>query len=362
MKKITSFTVSVLFAIGLSLTTQAQLTVPSGDGGSGQQFIDAETMAQGFLAFDSTFYKVLLQSQQDNGSYYGVNMVMDGNLFVTNMTVNGTNVPLPEPAAGIPVPDEGFQNVSVQVTAFDKYGNTASMGQTNYPLLAQGTLITVIMSPQFPPTAIQIEKGLDQNSITVSLTGANGGWGWSYDPSTGLLTIQVWDPSTTDIGYEVIDSSGGLLAHGQLPFFQSIPGAGTDTNSVFNFHNAGGYINMPLGTNGYNCANSAPFDSTVMRDGQYVPAKVIGVPDVGYQSKLSVWANPYFTDGTTNKIGIEVRKWAATGPMELVPSYTTTDSYGDTHTVTSNYVGRVVVTVLPGEGSTKFFLDIGRTY
>jgi len=84
------------------------------------------------------------------------------------------------------------------------------------------------------------------NTIAVNLTGVNG-WGWSYDPSTGLLTISVFDQTTTDVGYTVTDGSGGLLAHGTLPFFQPIPGTGTGTNSVFDLHNAGGVLVLPLG-------------------------------------------------------------------------------------------------------------------
>lgn len=367
MKKITSFAVRVIIVLIsiISLTTaQAQITVASGGGGSsGQQYMDSEELAQGFLSHDSDHYAASLQSVQNGGGqYYYIDMVLDGNLFITNMTVNGTNVSLQEPLSGIPVPESGYPNAFVNVTALDKYGNTASTGQFQTNYLAEGSSIKVMMTPKFPPVAIQLEKGLDSNSINVSLTGTTGGWGWSYDPSTGLLTIDVWDPSTTDIGYVIKDGAGGLLAHGTLPFFQPMPGAGTATDSVFNLQNAGGYVSMPLGINGYNNANGLKFNSYVKRNGQYDPAKVIGVPDLGYQSKLYVWVGSYYNGTSISNAKIEVHKWAASGPMELVPSSMVTDSYGDTTLITSNYVDRVVVTVLPGKDSTMSNLYVGRTY
>jgi hypothetical protein len=213
----------------------------------GQNYEDAETLAQAFLLHNTDHYIASLWSyNQSSGTSYSISMVLDNNLFITNMTVNSTNIPLPQPLGGIPVPASGYQNVQIQITAVDKYGNIASTGQliTNY--LAQGSIVSISMAPQFPPTAIQLQQGLDPNTIAVNLTGVNG-WGWSYDPSTGLLTISVFDQTTTDVGYTVTDGSGGLLAHGTLPFFQPIPGTGTGTNSVFDLHNAGGVLVLPLG-------------------------------------------------------------------------------------------------------------------
>ena len=241
------------------------------------------------------------------------------------------------------MPTTGFQNVNIQITAMDKYGAQAAQGQfyTNY--LVQGSLITMSMTPQFPPVAIQLQKGLDQSSMVVNITGSNG-WGWSYDPSTGLLTISIFDPSTTDINYTVTDGTGGLLAHGPLPFFQSFPGSGTGTNSVFDLHNDGNVVILPLGSNGYNYINNMHFDSSVVRNNQYVPTKVLGVTGVGYRRL-------YLSSYNLNGGSVEVRNWSATGTMNIVPVTTSTDSYGNTTVITVNPVDRAIVTLLPGKNT-----------
>jgi hypothetical protein len=330
----------------LASAARAQVTTPVGGGSSqGQSYEDAEVLAQAFLLYDTDHYVASLWAYNGTtGVGYSMNMVLDGNLFITNMWINNTNIPLPQPMGGIPVPASGFQNVNVQISAVDKYGNTASQGSlyTNY--LAQGSLLSLSMTPQFPPVAIQLPKGLDQGSLSVILANVGGGWGWSYDPSTGLLTIQVFDPSTTDVSYTVTGANGGLLAHGSLPFFQPTPGAGTDTNSVFDLHNDGNVVMLPLGQNGYNYINNLHFDSMVERRNQYIQAKVIGVPDVGNQ-KLCIYCYN-LGNGT-----IEVRKWTVSGAMSIVPCTVTTDAYGDTTVVTTGYVDRAVVTILPAKNT-----------
>ena len=338
----------------------AQVTTPvAGGGGSGgQSYENAETLAQAFLLHDTDHYVAHGWSYNNStGAALTMDMILNGNLFITNMMINGTNIPLPQPLAGIPVPSAGYQDFYVQIMAVDRYGNTAAQGefQTNY--LAQGGLISISMTPQFPPVAIQLPKGLDASTLTVSIDSGFSSWGWSYDPTTGLLTISIADPSSTEVGYTVTDGSGGLLDHGVLPFFQASPGAGSGTDSVFDLHNDGGYVVMPLGTNGYNYQMSLPFDSYVVRSNQWVSAKVIGVPDVGYQSKLYIYS--YNLNGGT----IEVRKWSATGAMDIIPCSISNDQYGGTTVITSNYVDRVVLTVLPGRNSPdRFYLNVGRTY
>ena len=346
--------IAVITAVGiisLASALRAQVATPvSGGGGSGgQAYEDAETLAQGYLLHDRDHYVASLNSYGPNGNgpVVSMNMVLNNDLFITNMTVNGTNIPLPKPLGGIPIPASGFQDVNIQITAVDKYGATAAQSPqyyTNY--LAQGTPLSFSMTPQFPPSAIQLQKGLDQGSIGVNLTGTTGGYSYYYDPSTGLLTIQVYDPSSTDVGYTITGGDGGLLAHGTLPFFQQLPGAGTATNSVFDLHNDGNVVILPIGTNGYNYINNVPFDSNVQRNNQYVPAKVVGVTGVGNQ-KLYIYAGNLY-GGT-----VEVRQWTATGSMDVVPCTVTTDGYGGVTTITTGYIDRAVVTVLPGKGTAK---------
>jgi len=338
------FTLIAIVAVAIVSAVRAQVAVTTPVVGNvqGQVYEDSELLAQALLLHDTDHYIASLQAY-NTGVSLNMNMVLDGNLFITNLLINNTNIPLTNSLAGIPVPTTGFQNVSIQITAMDKYGAQAAQGQfyTNY--LAQGSLVTMSMSPQFPPVAIQLQKGLDQSSMVVNVTGSNG-WGWSYDPSTGLLTISISDPVTTSINYTVTDGSGGLLAHGPLPFFQPYPGSGTGTNSVFDIHNDGNVVILPLGSNGYNYINNVHFDSSVVRNDQFVSAKVVGITGIGYRN-LQLFS--YNLNGGS----IEVRNWSATGSMNLVPITTSTDSYGNTTAVTINPVDRVVVTLLPGKNT-----------
>jgi len=343
-----------------TLTSSAQIAVTPAIpvNATGTNYQDSELLARAFLNYNIDHYQVYFSGQNlvsNQWQYTGIQLGLDPNQYVTNMTVNSVNIPLPHPLTGIPIPATGYQYVNVTVNALDKYGNVAATGNFNTNFLAQGGLIPVTMIPSFPPTAIQLPPGLNQSSINVAVTGSNG-WGWSYDPVTGLLTISVFDNSTS-VGYTITDNDGGLIARGTLPFFQAIPGAGTDTNSVLELDNAGGVLNLPLGSNGYNYANSLPFDGFAVRNGSYVPAKVVNVPDVGNTSKLYVYVG-----GPAVKI--EVRQLTVSGPMTLIPCTTTTDGYGDTTAITTQYVGKCMVTILPTGTNAPgtFFLDLSRSY
>jgi len=347
----------VAVALTDSVRAQVAITMPANSQISGnpqgQAYEDAELLAQAFLLHDTDHYVASLWAYNNNtGVSLEMNMVLDNNLFITNLWINNTNIPLPNPLAGIPAPTTGFQNVSIQIMAMDKYGAPAAQGQfyTNY--LAQGSLVTMSMTPQFPSVAIQLQRGLDQSSMTVSINDPNG-YGWSYDPSTGLLTISIFDPTTTDINYTVTDGSGGLLAHGPLPFFQSLPGYGTSTNSVFDLHNDGNVVILPFEQNGYNYIHDMHFDSCVVRDGQPLSAKVVCITGIGYRN-LQLFS--YNLNGGS----VEVRNWSATGTMDLVPIQSSTDGYGNTTVITVNPVDRVVVTLLPGTNTpASIFLYAG---
>jgi len=324
-------------------------------------YTDSEALAQASLFHTVDHYSVTLQSSTSLGATWQntiIQAMLDQNLTVTNLSVNSTNIPLSKPLSGLPIPADGLQNVTVDVAAIDKNGVQGSHGRmsTNY-LMAQ-TPISVTMTPKFPKTAIQLPAGLDQNKINVQVSGVNG-WGWSYDPVTGLLTIDTsWgDVPTGIVVYTVTDSDGGKLAQGTLPFFLGSSGGNADPNSVLNLHNAGEYMAMLLGTNGYNYVNGLAYDSSVVRDGTNVAAKVITVPDIANQSKLYVYVS------SQDDVTIEVRKWSATGQMQLVQ---TTPLYSGSgyQAVTTPYLDKAVITVIPKNPSSNdsLYVDISRWY
>ena len=358
MKKITLILAIMAALIAYNLNASGQVVaIPVS--GAGTSHPDAELLAQAFLLHDTDHYEAGLSAQQwvsNSWQQVEINMILDLNLYITNMTINGTKIPLPKPLGGVPVPKYGYQSFNLNVSALDKFNNVGAHGSLYTNALTKGSRILVNMVPSFPPVAVQLPKGLDQNSIQVNITGSNG-WGWSYDPSTGLLTIYTYDPST-DVSYSVTDGSGVLLAHGPLPFFQASPGAGTDDTTVLGLSNAGNIINLPLGPNGYNYANNLRFDSWVTRNGQSVPAKIINIPDVG-NSKLYVYVNAPL--GTT----VEVREWTSAGAMSIVPATLNADSYGTVSLVTSVPVGKAVITILPPLGAANpnaFYVGVFKSY
>jgi len=359
MKKIIAIA-AFIATFASSQFTQAQaVTTPVQTSATGTNYQNSELLARAALNYTIDHYKVYFNAQNlVNNQWQSANLqlLLDQNLYTIGLTVNGAAIPLPQPLTGVPIPATGYQNVNVTVNALDKNGQQVATGTFNTSFLAQGSPIPVIMIPQFPQTAVQLPTGLAQGSFQIAIIGSNG-YGWNYDAITGLLTINVFGNST-DVGYAVTDSDGGLISRGPLPFFQATPGAGTDTNSVLTLHNAGNWINMPLGTNSYNFAQGVPFDGWANRNGTYVPAKVVNVPDVNNTSKLNVYVSG-------PNVKIEVRQWTASGPMTLIPCTVSTDGYGDTTATTSQYVGKCSITVLPTTTTnppTMYLLEVSRSY
>lgn len=322
---------------------------------------DSELLAQGFLLHVTDHYVADVSGEIPVGTNWvwnEIHVIMTRDLFITNMIVNETNkIPLPTPLAGIPVPIDGYQNANISLWAVDGQGNQGASGYFYTNLLTQGSEIIVNMFPQFPPVFIPLPDGTDPNSLAVTLTGTSGGWGWSYDSVRGGIILQT-EQVSTDGEYVVTDNNGDILAHGSLGnlFF-----AGGDTTtpaaSVINPQQVGGVREVDLGANGYNYVSDQKFDSIVFRKGIAVQAKVFDVLDIG-NSKL-------YLSGNINGGTIEVRKWNATGAMEVVPCITTTDSSGNITVITTEYLSKAVVTVLPFATKTTpspFYLNFGVTY
>lgn len=353
MKSTLSLILSFTIALAAS-TSRAQVTA-TGPASSGNSYMDSETLARAFLDYTADHYLVYFNGQNfvsNQWQYVNMQLTLDLNQYATNLNINGNTIPLPQPLNGIPIPAGGYQDVNVSVQEVDKYGNIAATGNFSTNFLGQGSPIPVTMIPTLPPTAIQLPPGLNPSEINVSLTGANGGWGYSYDPVTGLLTISVFGDISTDVGYTVTDEDGGLIARGTLPFFQAKPGAGSNTNSVLTLDNAGGVVNMPLGTEGFNYGQNLPLDGSVERNGSAVNAKVITVPDVN-NSDLYVYL-------LGSNVKVEVRQWSPSGDLQLVPSTITTDAYGDTTLITSQPVQKAIITILQtGTGTPSIgFIEV----
>jgi len=320
---------------------------------------DAEAIAQAELRFNADHYTESFWSYRNvNGSYQSLNMfaLLNQQLYVTNLTINGTNIPLPKPLSGLPIPPDGYQNVNINVNAMDALGNTSAEGQTNYPYLAQGSSVSLVMVPRFPPVAIQLKPGLNRDSINVQVNGANG-WGWSYDPNTGLFILEVSGVANGSASYVIKNNdTGETLAHGGVPFFQGTGGPVTDTNSVLSLSSPDGYLRLPLGSNGGNYGSGFQFDSQIIRNGTNMTAKVFGVPDVSYKSGLSIYV------GSTEPVTLEIRKWSATGQMTLVPYTIQDNEKGFISVITTGPIDKAVITVIPQGSITgkPFYMGVSR--
>lgn len=344
----------------ISLSVAVAVILSSSFASAQTNYPDAEATAQAALRVNADHYTEQFSSYRYvSGSYQSLTMtaMLNPQLYVTNLTVNGTNIPLPKPLTGLPIPPDGYQNVNIGVQAYDKLGNLAAQGQTNYNYLAQGSQVSVMMIPQFPPVGIQLKPGLDMNSINVQVDGSDG-WGWSYDPNTGVLTLYVSEVGSGSASYTIKDTNTGeLLAHGPVPFFRGSDGL-TDTNSVLSMYSPNGYVNFPLGVNGGNYGGGFQFDSPIVRDGANVMAKVFGVSDVAFQSNLSVYV------GTLEPVTLEIRKWSASGEMTLVPYTVQDNEKGFLSVITTVPMDKAVITVIPQGPITgkPFYIGVSRVY
>src|ERR1035437_4651622 len=102
------------------------------------KYEDAEQLAQAYLLHVSDHYSGSLCGQVLSTSNQFVpikiDFVMTKSLFVTNMAINGTNIPLPKPLGGLPIPDSGYQSANIELCGWDRAGDWASRGSfsTNF--------------------------------------------------------------------------------------------------------------------------------------------------------------------------------------------------------------------------------------
>jgi hypothetical protein len=331
MKKLVSSLIVVLALFVSAFSTKAQ-----------EQFMDAEALAQATLLHDTERYALELSGIDENGIRFNCFAILDSELMVTNLTINNKSIPLPKPLGGIPLPTNGLWNAYAYVRALDKYGDVGSQGQSNFDYLSKGDRISVMMTPQFPPTGVYIGTDLDPRDLNVEIN-SSGGWGSSYDPRTGIILLEVFNPTTTDLWYRITGYNGVLLAQDWLPLLQPQGGNNASSNSALSLSNAGGVINVTFTQKRqYGQLRKVAFDSAVRREGQIVKAKVITVS--GLRDAM-LYFSIYTRGGGVGKI--EVQKWAPSGPMRFVPIRKIVDEWGNITVATEERLEKAVVTVYP---------------
>ncbi len=350
MKKIVTIIVAALIAVS-SYTSNAQSSKIKSPQSGG--FQDAETLARAFLLHTTDHYAGWVDAQQMiDQTWVPIRMrfSMGPDCLITNLVINEKNIPLPEPIAGIPVPDSGYQGFSVSISALDHNGALASSGSFNTNALFKGDAIKIALEPDMPSFKVPL-NGTDPNSISVQMDGVDW-WGWG--PDGDYMIIQ---PGPFSIGatYNVVDGNGGRLAWGRIdPFKDQV----LIEDPALNIVRAGGEREARLGEYGYCWFSNQKFDCHVVRNGQAVAAKVYDVPDIG-RHHLTIYAN------NLNGATITIKRPVPSGDMPEVPTLTTTDQYGQVMYYTKEVLDNAVVTVLPPIGkdsANQFQIQFQRSY
>ena len=326
-----ALTIAVLSALNVSLVS-AQTN-----------HVNAEQVAHAYLTYPVDHYTGKMWASTLTPSNTPVQIEIDfamtKDLWITNASINQVNVPLPEPLGGLPIPVSGYTDVGFQLVAWDANGNWASQGFTNINFLPNQSSFSIAMYPHYPPVGVPVTTK-DPGSIQVTLFGGNNGAGWEYDASLKEVIIYAQNVNGEPVNYQITDSSG-LLAHGTLPFFQA-PTGNSVQNMVVNPQQIGGVVEGDVdGPNWW--LQGLKFDTTVLRTNVYVPAKVIDVPDIAYQSGLEVYV--YGVAGST----IEIWSDTGDGPLQGVP-FTVVSQNNDpvngwTIITTPQYLDKAVVTI-----------------
>ena len=332
MKKIVTL-LSVLVAMITSVSSA-----------SAQKFRDAEEMAQAFLLRDAdhyTGYVNALTVENDRETYLSMEFAMSSDMLITNLSINGTNVPLPKPLYGLPIPKAGFRSFNMSLNALDKGGYMAASGYYWTNSLLRGDKISVLMEPMMPATFVPFPTE-NPDSLMVEITGADG-WGWGYDTARGGFVLQI-AAGTIGAEYKIIDPNGDILKRGMIDMFSSTEVV--DDNSVVNVHQVGGGTTIRFGGDTYKSFRNQGFKSKVVRDGQLVSALVAGISDL---NRRRLYIQSYGVAG----VKVEVRRWNANSEMELVPvtHYSYGEKGGDVF-YTTEYLDKAVVTIMPPDGQS----------
>jgi hypothetical protein len=296
------------------------------------KYKDAEALARAFLTYRTVYYEGAISARQlVNNSWINVRMhfVMDTSLRITNLSINDIVIPLPKPLFGLPVSDNGYQNFIMNLVSRDVDGEVSGTGSFSSRLLTADDLIIVTVVPKFPPVFIPV-KITDRESIQLIMTGTDN-WATSYDPVRQGFLVYVLDGSTS-AEYQIATFDGLILSRGLLvPFHDVLP----YTNLTVNLRLAGNIVEVRFGDLSYANFPGQRFDSTVIRDGEIIPAKVFAIQDID-NSFLYTWITGL--PGTS----IEIRDKDGV----VVPA--TIKDYGSgVEIITKDIIDRAIVTALP---------------
>ncbi|MEI6304676.1 MAG: hypothetical protein WCP09_01505 [Candidatus Taylorbacteria bacterium] len=339
--KIAVSVVMLLSLLGISASAQQISSVRPPNGGG---FQDSEMLARAFLRHTTDHYRGNVNTEQklDNGYTQPICMQfgMGKDMMITNLVINGKNIPLVRPLAGIPVPVSGYHFFDLRLEAYDENESLASTGDYHAKGLRVGDRISVVLQPKMPLIEIPLHDWVSITNIDVMMDGAD--WlGWCVE--NGMLIIQP-GPFSINARYEVIDrSTGETVARSYIDPFAGKEG---DQEAVFSVTQAGGVTPVDLKNITYTGFGGQQFDGHIYREGKALSAKVYSLSGVNRES-FTIWVTN-LGDGS-----VTIKKPVEFGEMPEIPTKKVVDEEGMVTYSASEPIDKAVVIVQPASGDTN---------
>lgn len=356
MKKMIAMFAAVM---ALLASVNAQVATPVGSGGGSSQGVviegNAEAIARSLLRSKADHYtgycSYNLTSTASEGKGNGdvwMQFVADKDLRITSLTVNGTNIVLDGPIAGIPLPTNGIAySMDIWINQVNKSGFARANGsfyaqlyRLSDPVIIQLDVPEVTMSQDFA-----LPDGIDGNDVAVKAANPDSDWIYgNYDGATQTLRLQM-DAEAGPIDYVVYNwRTGEKIGSGT-----AVPFEGSHVNELAPMNVAykdniveaelpGEWIQRSI------YIQTLQFDSPIVTSTGTVMGKVI-ITDLG-GSILGLGVDLMNNGLNREDLDIRVKKWQSTdGILPIVPVSFDSDAYAwfsDDSTL-----GKVILEIIP---------------
>jgi len=275
---------------------------------------------------------------------------------ITNLTVDGVNIPLSKPIYGLPMGDGGvMRGVWLDIGAYTASGDFAGDGYFSKQEVVNGDNMVVTLIPADIKIPIPLNAPV-QGRIQVTINGVPYGYG--YGVENGQL--YVWLPPVGgSYQYVVHDSNGMVIGSGTIEPFKDVT---VDRDAYVGVSYAGNVVGLKFPQpSGYDCWAWQPLSfgcSIPMDDGSNATGAVI-FTDVGTGGLELVLDGQYW---------VYVQQASdENGDMpflELVDKSVSDQGWYETRMYTKNMnVGKVVITIIPKSSlEYKPYLNLHRFY
>ncbi len=336
MKKIIGFVLASIFTFCTCVQVQGQEVI-----------INPLNVARAFALKTPTHFHCSLQGLAFvSNSWQNINMefVMRKSDFgITNLTINGVAIDLPEPIYGLPIGAGGFiKDVWLNVTAKTSHGEYAGNGYLQKPIVLKSDHLDVEIRPADIKQEIPIDVGIYGNDIRMDIEGVTFGYG--YGVSDGKFYVYL--PPVGGRYHYILRrwSDGSIIGDGWVePFKDTV----TANNTYLGIHYIGNVLGIEfpnqIGMEDWIGVNNVDLNCEIpMTTGSNVLGKVI-FTDVGAGNlEIMIWGD--FRIHVQGAIG-------QNGEMPNIPLVDNSIAYPwgvytKVHTTSGN-IGRVVISIIP---------------